>query len=150
MNSTARDLSFSSKAHGGLQPKFKDCALDKAATPEELRPWTRLISGIIRNIEFGDELEDFLDYYTGRTQADLATRPAFLERPELALGEGAFSAGSISRASRGRTLGSQDSVSEGRTASVDSPARDPEDPMPQWIEDESPRSHTKHWANPLQ
>ena len=77
----SRDSSFSSKAHGGLQPKFKDCALDKGATTEELRQWTRLISGIIRNIEHGDELEDFLDSYTGRGQADVATRPSFLDEP---------------------------------------------------------------------
>ena len=49
-----------------IQPKFKDCLLT-SKTKAHLRTWIELIGGIVRNIENGHALEDFLDFYLERS-----------------------------------------------------------------------------------
>jgi len=70
-------------SHTKLQPKFKDCSFDSKKNPEYLRTWLRLLSGIVRNIAGGKQLEDFLDYKLGRRHKQSNTRPAFLNDPDL-------------------------------------------------------------------
>ena len=47
----------------GLQPKFKDCSFDSDKNPGYFLVWIKLISGIVRNLPGGAELEAFLDCY---------------------------------------------------------------------------------------
>ena len=70
-------------SHTKLQPKFKDCSFDSKKNPEYLRTWLRLLSGIVRNIAGGKQLEDFPDYKLGRRHKQSNTRPAFLNDPDL-------------------------------------------------------------------
>ncbi len=68
-----------------LQPKFKDCTFDSDKKPEYLRTWLRLLSGIVRNIPHGKQIENFLDFYLQRQLNEAATRPAFLSEVGLQL-----------------------------------------------------------------
>ena len=71
--------------HQKLQPKFKDCTFDSDKKPEYLRTWLRLLSGIVRNIPHGKDIENFLDHYLQRRLHEATTRPAFLSEPGLQL-----------------------------------------------------------------
>ena len=62
-----------------LQPKFKDCTFDSDKKPEYLRTWLRLLSGIVRNIPHGKQIENFLDSYLQRRLNEATTRPSFLQ-----------------------------------------------------------------------
>ena len=68
-----------------LQPKFKDCTFDSDKKPEYLRTWLRLLSGIVRNIPHGTQLENFLDSYLQRRLNEATTRPSFLQAAGLQL-----------------------------------------------------------------
>ena len=69
-----------------MQPKFRDCAFDSTKDPTYFRTWLRLISGIVRTIQGGAQLEKFLDNYLLREKHVSATRPAFLDDPRLDFG----------------------------------------------------------------
>ena len=62
-----------------LQPKFKDCTFDSDKKPEYLRTWLRLLSGIVRNIPHGKQIEHFLDCYLQHRLNEATTRPSFLQ-----------------------------------------------------------------------
>ena len=66
-----------------LQPKLKDCAFDSDKKPEYLRTWLCLLSGIVRNIPHGKQLENFLDSYLQRRLNEATTRPSFLQEAGL-------------------------------------------------------------------
>ena len=68
-----------------LQPKFKDCTFDSDKKPEYLRTWLRLLSGIVRNIPNGKQIENFLDSYLQRRLNEATTRPSFLQEAGLQL-----------------------------------------------------------------
>ena len=68
-----------------LQPKFKDCTFDSDKKPEYLRTWLRLLSGIVRNIPHGKQIENFLDSYLQRRLNEATTRPSFLQEAGLQL-----------------------------------------------------------------
>ena len=68
-----------------LQPKFKDCTFDSDKKPEYLRTWLRLLSGIVRNIPHGKQIENFLDCYLQRRLNEATTRPSFLQEAGLQL-----------------------------------------------------------------
>ena len=68
-----------------IQPKFKDCLLN-SKTKAQLRSWIKLIGGIVRNIENGHSLEDFLDYYLKRNTKECNTAPNFLQEEALQIG----------------------------------------------------------------
>ena len=68
-----------------IQPKFKDCLLN-SKTKAHLRSWINLIGGIVRNIENGHSLEDFLDYYLKRNTKECNTAPNFLQEEALQIG----------------------------------------------------------------
>ena len=68
-----------------LQPKFKDCTFDSDKKPEYLRTWPRLLSGIVRNIPHGKQLENFLNNYLQRWLHEATTRPSFLQEAGLQL-----------------------------------------------------------------
>ena len=68
-----------------IQPKFKDCLLN-SKTKAHLRSWIKLIGGIVRNIENGHSLEDFLDYYLKRNTKECNTAPNFLQEEALQIG----------------------------------------------------------------
>ena len=63
-----------------IQPKFRDCAFASDKNMNNFAQWTKLISGIIRNITGGAPLEAFLDQFLGR-KVSQATRPSFLNDP---------------------------------------------------------------------
>ena len=80
--------SMTSNSYKSMQPKFKDCAFDSDKDPKYFRVWTRLLSGIIRNVPGGKPLEQFLDSYLKRDAHTSSTRPAFfLDDAALDLGE---------------------------------------------------------------
>ena len=66
-----------------IQPKFRDCAFASDKNANNFAQWTKLISGIIRNITGGAPLEAFLDQFLNR-KVSQATRPSFLNDPRLA------------------------------------------------------------------
>ena len=68
-----------------IQPKFKDCLLN-SKTKAHLRSWIKLIGGIVRNIENGHSLEDFLDHYLKRNTKECNTAPNFLQEEALQIG----------------------------------------------------------------
>ena len=68
-----------------IQPKFKDCLLT-SKTKAHLRTWIELIGGIVRNIENGHALEDFLDFYLERNTKECNTAPNFLQDDALQIG----------------------------------------------------------------
>ena len=68
-----------------LQPKFKDCTFDSDKKPEYLRTWLRLLSGIVRNIPNGKQIENFLNSYLQRQLNEATTRPSFLQEAGLQL-----------------------------------------------------------------
>ena len=68
--------------HSKIQPKFKDCSFDSDKNVSNFIQWTRLLSGIIRNVPGGLQLEAFLDHFLGR-RVSQATRPSFLNDPRL-------------------------------------------------------------------
>ena len=68
-----------------IQPKFKDCLLT-SKTKAHLRVWIELIGGIVRNIENGHALEDFLDFYLERNYKECNTAPNFLQEHALQIG----------------------------------------------------------------
>ena len=68
-----------------IQPKFKDCLLT-SKTKAHLRVWIELIGGIVRNIENGHALEDFLDFYLERNTQECNTAPNFLQEDALQIG----------------------------------------------------------------
>ena len=60
-----------------IQPKFRDCAFASDKNANNFAQWTKLISGIIRNITGGAPLEAFLDQFLDRkilnnTEGDLS------------------------------------------------------------------------------
>ena len=81
-------MSYSASSYdvSKFQPKFKDCTFESDKKPESFRTWTRLLSGIVRNIKGGREIEQFLDNYLQRNVSECTTRPAFLSNPALRLG----------------------------------------------------------------
>ena len=88
-------MSSSMEANGttstsNMQPKFKDCLFECDKTPEYFLTWIRLISGIIRNIQGGEPLENFLDNYLQREKNTASTRPEFLNDPLLGFEENPF------------------------------------------------------------
>ena len=48
-----------------IQPKFRHCAFASDKNMNNFAQWTKLISGIIRNITGGAPLEAFLDQFLG-------------------------------------------------------------------------------------
>ena len=68
-----------------IQPKFKDCLLT-SKTKAHLRTWIELIGGIVRNIENGHALEDFIDFYLERNTKECNTAPNFLQDDALQIG----------------------------------------------------------------
>ena len=66
-----------------IQPKFKECVGEFDKDPSSFHSWVRLISGIVRNLPGGAQLEDFLDSHLGRERHASKTRPSFLEHPDL-------------------------------------------------------------------
>ena len=66
-----------------MQPKFKYCVFESDKDSKSFLTWLRLISGIIRNMLGGNDLEDFLDSYLNRGIHTSSTRPAFLDNPRL-------------------------------------------------------------------
>ena len=57
--------------------KFKDCTFDSDKKPEYLRTWLRLLSGIVRNIPHGKQIENFLDGYLQRRLNEATTGGEF-------------------------------------------------------------------------
>jgi len=82
-NSSAQSSAFSTSQ---MQPKFKDCKADFDKSPSTFRTWLRLISGIVRNLVGGDQLEGFLDSHLKRERYIANTRPSFLDHPDLDFG----------------------------------------------------------------
>ena len=69
-----------------FQPKFKDCAYDNEKPTRDFRTWIKLLSGIVRNIRGGRQIELFLDFFLERNHQESSTRPSFLNNPALRLG----------------------------------------------------------------
>ena len=69
-----------------MQPKFKDCRADFDKAPSSFRTWIRLISGIVRNLIGGDQLEAFLDSHLKRQTHIASTRPSFLDHADFDFG----------------------------------------------------------------
>ena len=90
-----------------LQPKFKDCTFDSDKKPEYLRTWLRLLSGIVRNIPHGKQIENFLDCYLQRRLNEATTRPSFLQEAGLQL-----TAPSAAASSHAEDIDGQDSEGE--------------------------------------
>ena len=76
-------MSTTSSMEASMQPKFKCCVFESDKDSKSFLTWLRLISGIIRNMLGGSDLEEFLDSYLNRGLHTSSTRPAFLGDPRL-------------------------------------------------------------------
>lgn len=76
-------MSTTSSMEASMQPKFKCCVFESDKDSKSFLTWLRLISGIIRNMLGGNDLEEFLDSYLNRGLHTSSTRPAFLGDPRL-------------------------------------------------------------------
>ena len=95
----------------GLQPKFKDCSFDSDKNPGYFLVWIKLISGIVRNLPGGAELEAFLDCYLLRHLVTVSTRPSFLSDPRLQIPDLVTTSGPETNASASGDTGDGESVS---------------------------------------
>ena len=102
----------SSKSHTykSIQPKFKDLVFDSKKEPDKFRSWTKMLTAIVRNIESGRPLEEFLDNYLNRPTTSVSTVPhELLIDPRLQF-DAEDDDESLRVGSPGKTLGSLDSM----------------------------------------